>query len=205
MKGSRKGSIPPTMQAWLDMANDDWRPAYPFDCADVTTEVRSNLLSEQRGLCVYCGRRLKIEIPGSTYHIEHFWPQSVFTQRAIDYTNLFLSCGLKDENGAPSPTCGNFKGNWFDEDNYVAPEYPACTLRFRFSLTGEVIPAQDGDQGASNMIERLHLNHPELKKDRESILGMIDLGQLDESDFFSQDGAASLAHVAFQHLGLVLP
>ena len=205
MKGSRKGLTPPLMQTWLDMANDDWKPAYPFDCAAVTNEVRETLFLEQRGLCVYCGKRLKLEMPGTTYHVEHFRPQSDFQDRATDYNNLFLSCGLKDDQGKPSPTCGNYKGNWFEETHHVSPNYPNCTSRFRFSLNGRVAAALDGDKGAENMIEKLHLNHPELVKDRENILIFIDGGLLDENDFLDDGKAVSYAHVAFQHLGLLLP
>ena len=132
MKGSRKGPTPPQMQAWLDLESDEWKPAYPFDCVAVTNEVRETLLREQRGLCVYCGRRLKLDKPGSTYHIEHFRPQSDFKELSCDYTNLFLSCGLKDGAGKPSPTCGNVKGNWFEDACHIPPDYPNCVLRFRF-------------------------------------------------------------------------
>ncbi|OVE92208.1 TIGR02646 family protein [Agrobacterium tumefaciens] len=205
MKGSRKGSTPPLMQGWIDMSNDDWRPSYPFDCAEVTNEVRSTLLLEQRGLCVYCGRRLNTTVAGTTYHVEHFWPQSQFQNRATDYSNLYLSCGLKDDAGQPAPTCGNFKANWFEEKYHVAPEYPPCTQRFRFSLNGQVAPALEGDTAARNMIERLNLNHPELIKDRENILSLLDQDELDETDFFANGMAESYAHVAYQHLGLLMP
>lgn len=207
MRGSRKGPTPPAMQAWLDGASDDWIPTYPFDSNDVKNEVRLELLSEQRGLCVYCGRRLKLDRPGETYHVEHFRPRSHYLDLATDFSNLFLSCGQKDDRGAPAPTCGNYKDDWFDEASHVPPHYPHCTARFRFNLNGFVASAQDGDSSAENMIGRLHLNHPELVKDREDVLMMLDGEQLDTTDFFLEDDetAQSYAHVAFQRVGLSIP
>jgi hypothetical protein len=74
-------------------------------------------------------------------------------------------------------------------------------------LNGSVDPAVSGDVGAKNMITQLHLNHPELIKDRADILMFIDGEELDETDFFADGDEAgqSYAHVAYQHLGLSMP
>lgn len=207
MKGGRKGTTPSKMLEWLNNASDDWKPAYPFDSSDVRNEVRSALFREQRGLCVYCGRKLDLSRPGETFHIEHFRPQQRYAHMAVDYTNLFLSCGQKDPNGQASSTCGYVKGDWFDEFAHVNPDYPTCTTRFSFTLNGFVETQVQGDRGAENMIAMLNLNHSELVKDRSDVLGMIDGGKMDETDFFdSEEGIAdSLAHVVFQHLGKVMP
>lgn len=207
MKGSRKGPVPPKLAAWLNAASPDWQPAYPFDSSDVRDEVRLNLLAEQRGLCVYCGRRLNLARPGETYHIEHFRPQKHYGALSTTYSNLFLSCGQKDEHGAPSQTCGATKADWFDEDQHVFPTYPDCIDRFRFMLDGTVHPAMEGDAGALNMIKCLRLDHPELVKDRSDVLMLLDGGLLDETDFWDDGGqlAQSYAHLVFQHLGLRLP
>ncbi len=207
MKGSRKGGTPPKMQAWLGETSADWSPAYPFDSTDVRTEIRETLLREQRGLCVYCGRLLKLDRPGETYHVEHFRPQTVYGHLAVEFSNLFLSCGQKDDHGNPSPTCGNFKASWFDEALHVDPNYPDCVRRYKFTLNGYVESALAGDVSAVTMVEKLNLNHPELVKDRADVLTLLDGGDLDESDFFSTVDklAKSNAHVAYQHLGLTLP
>ncbi|MCA1442759.1 TIGR02646 family protein [Ensifer sp. IC4062] len=207
MKGSRKGPTPPTLLAWLDDASPDWQPAYPFDRKDVRDEVRSCLFVEQRGLCVYCGRRLDLARPGETYHIEHFRPQRHYNALSTTYSNLFLSCGQKDEHGKPSQTCGAKKADWFDEDQHVHPTYPNCTQRFRLMLNGSIEPTIDGDGGALNMIKHLRLDHPELVKDRSDVLMLIDGGYLDESDFWDagEQLAQSYAHLVFQHVGRLLP
>jgi uncharacterized protein (TIGR02646 family) len=207
MKGSRKGAIPPKLLAWLNKASPEWQPAYPFDSSEVRDEVRSTLLTEQRGLCVYCGRRLNLARPGETYHIEHFQPQRHYRELAVSYSNLFLSCGQKDESGNPSQTCGAKKADWFDENHSIYPAYAACTQRFRFMLDGSIEPATANDRSAENMIEYLRLDHPELTKDRSDIFMLLDGGALDASDFWSADEqiAESYAHAVFQHLNRNLP
>jgi hypothetical protein len=100
-----------------------------------------------------------------------------------------------------------YKDNWFDEASHVQPRYPHCTARFRFTLNGFIVSAQDGDSSAENMIGRLHLNHSELVKDREDVLMMLDGDKLDTTDFFSEgdETAQSYAHIAFQRVGLSIP
>ncbi|NEI50530.1 TIGR02646 family protein [Rhizobium leguminosarum] len=207
MKGSRKGPTPPKLLAWLNKAGPDWQPDYPFDSSEVRDEVRSGLLAEQRGLCVYCGRRLDLARAGETYHVEHFRPRRHYKPLSTTYANLFLSCGQKDEHGKPSKTCGAVKADWFDEDQHVAPDYPQCTHRFRFMLSGKIEPQVADDVGALNMIKNLRLDHPELNKDRGDVLMMIDGGDLDETDFWEPEGrfAQNYAHLVFQHLGKLLP
>ena len=90
---------------------------------------------------------------------------------------LCVYCGRKLDLSAPgnrSETCGTAKANWFDESLHVEPDYPECTDRFRFSLTGHVTAASNDDGAARTMIEKLNLNHPELKREREEIQFAID-------------------------------
>jgi uncharacterized protein (TIGR02646 family) len=190
----------------MDQANDDWQPTYSALTRIVKETIRDSLFAEQRGLCVYCGRQIDLTYSGRTYHIEHFRPQTTYSDLQLEYNNLFLSCGQKDGNGNPSPICGNRKDSWFDEDAHIEPTYAGCTSRFFFKRNGEVVPAADGDVSAITMIEVLGLNHPELKKDREKVLADIDSNLLDLTDFVNEDGIAeSYAHIAYQHLGSVIP
>ncbi|MCZ3375803.1 retron system putative HNH endonuclease [Rhizobium sp. AG207R] len=207
MKGSRKLEPPLELVNWLAQANEDWQPAYPFDSPAVRDAVRNALYQDQRGVCVYCGRKLSLSRPGKTYHIEHFRPQTTYPTRAVAYENLFLSCGQEDGNGGRAPTCGSVKGDWFDELANIYPAYSECTARFRFTLNGEAVPATDGDMAATEMIEHLKLNHPELRKDREDVLRLMDEGTLSPLDYWNADDqiAESYAHVAFQHLGQTIP
>ena len=145
--------------------------------------------------------------PGKTYHIEHFRPQHAYREMAVAYENLFLSCGTEDGEGQPAPTCGNFKGNWFDEAAHIYPAYSECTSHFRFMLNGEVVAAEEGDLAAANMIAHLNLNLPELRKGRKDILLMVDEGTLTKDDFWdaNSETAESYAHVVFQHSNQIIP
>ena len=205
MRGSHDKRTPPELVGWLALESPEWQPSYPFP-NDIRQSVVDALREAQRGLCVYCGRRLHPGRPGRS-HIEHFRPQSRYPDLSVDLANLFLSCGPEAQAGKPSETCGNAKGDRFDETGCIEPQYPACTHRFRFLLTGEVAPRTGDDAAAGTMIELLNLNHRELTKDREDILDRIDGGSLDLSDFVDPGSgkAQSYAHVVCERFGTVLP
>ena len=207
MKGSRKGHVPSELASWLETATAEWQPTYRGIPREIKDTVKGVMIEEQRGLCVYCGRRLSLDKPGKSYHIEHFRPQHDYPDEQLTYSNLFLSCGQEGENGLPAPTCGSAKGGWFNEQKHIYPAYSTCTERFRFLLNGSIVAAADGDCAAEEMITRLKLDHPELKKDREDVLFQIDAGEVDVDDYWepSTGLAASYAHVAFQHEGRQIP
>ncbi len=198
--------MPQALADWLGLESRDWQPSYPFPHG-VRRPVVEALLEAQRGLCVYCGRRLDLSQSGGSWHIEHFRPRGSFPDLATDFANLFLSCGPMTDAGRPSETCGNAKDDWFDGTDCVQPDYPDCTNRFRFLLNGQAEPASDGDSAALRMIEVLNLNHRELSKDRRDILDQIDGGTLDLFDFIDRAGgeAQSYAHVVCQRFGKVIP
>ena len=205
MRGSHGKRTPPELSDWLALESPDWQPSYSFP-NDIRQPVVDALPEAQRGLCVYCGRRLPVDRPGR-FHIEHFRPRSSYPELSLELANLFLSCGPDVVVGKTSETCGNAKGDRFDEARCVEPEYPACTRRFRFLLTGEVVPRSDDDAAAGTMIGLLNLNHRELRKDREDILDRIDGGSLELSDFVDplSGEAESYAHVVCERLGTVIP
>lgn len=210
MKGARKQQSPRELVDWLALETDNWKPSYPFDDPAVRVAVVSSLFYEQRGLCVYCGRQLDMADPGKSFHIEHFRPQGGPNKRpdlAVLHSNLFLSCGQEDPNGKKSPTCGTRKGDWFDEREHVEPAYNDCTLRFRFLLSGGIKAEISGDAAAENMIAKLGLDHPELEKERKTTLELIDVGDLEVSDFWNatEGTAESFAHVVYQISGSTIP
>ncbi|MFD1197290.1 retron system putative HNH endonuclease [Brucella gallinifaecis] len=204
MKGARKGSPPEIYLEWVAKENEEWKPSYPFNENDVRKEVVNALHRAQRGLCVYCGQRLDMSRPGKTYHIEHFRPQGAYPHLSVDYGNLYLSCGQEGPTGGVSQTCGTQKGDWFDEATHIEPIYENCTQAFIFHLNGNL---SGKCAGSTAIIEILNLNHPELNKDREQLIKLIDLGSLDASDFW--DSSTGLcegyAHVAFNRLGKIIP
>ena len=209
MRGCHRKREPEVLSEWLAQKSADWQPSYPFP-RNIREPVIESLLDAQRGLCVYCGRKLDRSSPGATFHIEHFRPQSTHSHLGTCLANLFLSCGQETPEGEPSDTCGTAKGNWFDEAGHVEPEYPTCTHRFRFSLTGNILPNVNSDKAADQMIRILNLNHPELKREREEILFLIDGAageQLGYEDFIDPESrrAESYAHMVCQRFGTQIP
>lgn len=207
MRGSHAKTAPKALADWLALQNPNWQPAYEAMDKHVKRPVLDALHHAQRGLCVYCGRSLDISRPGKSFHIEHFRPQSGYPHLETDFANLFLSCGLESESGNPSGICGNAKDDRFDEAACIEPDYPACTNRFRFLLTGEIAPDAEDDAPAAAMIDLLNLNHPELRTDRRDILYLLDKKELDLSDFLTSAGgsAPGYAHMVCRRFGAVMP
>lgn len=60
-----------------------------FDNDFPKNEVKSVLIREQKGLCAYCMRRIRMN---SHSRIEHWVPLSIDKEKAIDYNNMFGVC-----------------------------------------------------------------------------------------------------------------
>lgn len=60
-----------------------------FDNEFPKNEMKKILISEQKGLCAYCMRRIHVN---SHSRIEHYIPLSRNKEKAIDYTNLLGVC-----------------------------------------------------------------------------------------------------------------
>ena len=191
MKHSSKGDPPESFEQWkqgLHAAGVE--PDYSSLQNPEKEDVICTLLSEQCHLCAYCGRRLWIQ--PRNCHIDHFWPQAHFDggtrpDRRLDHDNYFMSCGprsLPGEGPRSLPhTCGAAKDNWFDEQFHVIPSDPHCESRFLYSAAGEILPKEEDDQGAANMIEKLRLNDAKLVIERKKMLIDVEqgIGQSDES------------------------
>ncbi len=64
-----------------------------FDNEFPKNEMKKILISEQKGLCAYCMRRIHVN---SHSRIEHYIPLSRNKEKAIDYTNL-LGCVMVEK------------------------------------------------------------------------------------------------------------
>jgi len=170
--------------------------------------TREALFIEQTGLCVYCGRGIKLEEHG-WHHIEHFRPRASYPDLELAHDNLFPSCGPRQPPRGSQPTCGNMKSDWFDEACHVEPmPEKDCQCRFVFASSGRI--KGDGSLQADRMIRVLNLNHEELVADRSALIEDLD-GELGKGvslhelikafDDVSETGArVSFANVALQYL-----
>ena len=144
--------------------------------------LRRILLLEQGLLCAYCGRGLASDFSDS--HVDHFWPQSDFDgsghrqDRRLDHDNLFQSCGPGSLPGMKkrffSSTCGDAKGNWYHERDYVIPSNAGCEDRFSYDGSGAIGPKDPGDLGARNMIANLKLDDAGLNNERKKVIQSIE-------------------------------
>lgn len=166
MKRIIKGTEPASFSQWKERANADWTPVYPDLQNLEKRELHGSLLQEQNFFCCYCGQKTGLD----SSHIEHFRPQEHYPELALDHANLHASCLRETKPGNPLH-CGHHKGNWFDEQGFIAPTEETCEQRFRYLLTGDIQPAVPEDDAASRMIEVLALDIAYLNQRREEAIG----------------------------------
>jgi uncharacterized protein (TIGR02646 family) len=175
LKYSTKQAPPACLTDWLAQENEDWQPSFGTLQNPEKSGTHSALLNEQRDVCAYCGRSLKADRTDS--HIDHFQPQARFPDLALDYGNFFASCGpshLPHPSAKTLPrTCGDAKGDWFDDQFHIKPSEPGCEQRFTYGTTGEIF-ATPGDQAALNMILHLRLDDSTLKYERGQIIQEVE-------------------------------
>ena len=133
-------------------------------------DLRTSLVSEQRGICCYCMRRIYPTL--EKMKIEHCQSQSPnkFPAKQLDYTNLLGAClgGL----GKPrrDQHCDTRKG---DDDISFNPANSKHDVErlFKFPGTGriEAINAND-KQLQSEIDEVLNLNHSILVDNRKAVI-----------------------------------
>lgn len=108
-----------------------------FDLID-KSKLRTQLLSEQHGLCAYCMRKIKND--GSSTKVEHYIPLSKDKNKALDYGNFLAVCdgGEKSEAGGhPVLCCDSAKGD--DESLTIDPKNQAMMADIVYSDDGTKI------------------------------------------------------------------
>jgi uncharacterized protein (TIGR02646 family) len=173
MKYSAKGPPPQTLVDWL---GGDWVPTWAAFQNPEKGDVHESLLAEQEFVCCYCGRSLKGDRSDS--HIDHFRPQKTHNGKGMPdltlaYGNFVASCGPPGRNGRPS-TCGDAKGDQFNESSCVEPWDPGCEQRFAYGSFGVIGAAVTGDAAAETMIKFLNLLDESLVLDRRTLLSAFE-------------------------------
>ena len=180
MKRSHKGALPQSVKDWIRSEKEIYNENPAFDAlrAPEKDELRRVLMREQGFLCAYCGRSLASNFSDS--HVDHFWPQAVFDgrthqdDRRLEHGNLFQSCGPASLPGMlmkfPHSTCGDAKGDWYDEERFVIPSDERCEERFVYDASGRIGAKDGSDWGAWNMIEALKLDHAALRNERKRVI-----------------------------------
>jgi uncharacterized protein (TIGR02646 family) len=194
MKFIRKNEAPASFIAWKQQASSEWQPNWDNFQKPEKLEVHRSLLNEQGYICCYCEQR----IAKDESHIEHFQPRTAFPELTLSYSNFLASCpGYTDETQS-SPAiakrsqefCGQKKGAWYDLTLTVSPLNSDCDTYFRYTGQGEILPTQDESKAiaAETTIEKLALNHRQLKRGRERAID----GILQDVETFSDDELTQL-------------
>lgn len=165
MKRITKGPPPDDFEAWKGRANENWTPTYDNLQNPLKRDLQSALLAEQGSVCCYCGRSIGLD----DSHIEHFRPQEQYGALQLDFENLHASC-LRGQQRSMPRHCGHAKDNGFDEALHIAPADPDCEQRFMYTLRGEIVPTDRGDDRARYMTGLLALDAPALRHLREEAL-----------------------------------
>ena len=165
--------------------------------SDLKSSIQSTLVSDQKGICVYCETRIREKFCS----VEHFIPCEQSTRERnydLDWQNMLAVCKLpgaiEDENVDNSqlphkyPCCGKAKDNFVPDGRLLNPlELPISRL-FRFKREdGEILPdkancEKEGIPVASVQftIQTLGLNVERLKTLRLAVIREID----EELDFY---------------------
>lgn len=163
MRGSIKTLPPQEFVEWLSSYPE---ATYVDLGGDPKKALRNQLIEEQRGVCVYCGRRAG-ETRQPMGHIEHFRPSSKYPEAQLEYTNLFFSCGDKEPDHLTTDHCGAWKGAEDLPNDYINPQSEGLGGRFSFTETGEILGT---DSASKAMIDFLNLNQRNLKALRAQLI-----------------------------------
>lgn len=142
--------------------------------ADVRRAVKAGLVREQGGLCCYTGQRIT---PASS-HIEHMKPQAVCVNHEDTEYNNLLAAHPASNASSRCPYGAHEKADWYDQQQFVHPRRPDCEQRFRYRDSGRVVAISETDAGATETIQHLQLDHPELQRMRKSAIDALEIEKL---------------------------
>jgi uncharacterized protein (TIGR02646 family) len=153
----------------------------PDHCYYSKLQLKQSLLEDQGYLCCYCNRLLIFD-PSSDQtsventlptEVEHLAAVTLQPKRALDYTNLMVSCdgGRLDPSGKQKKnvpekhlTCNAARAS---KPLNVTPEQPDCEVRVQYALNGEAFGI---DSKADDTVALLNLNLKSLVKIRKEVI-----------------------------------
>ncbi len=131
-------------------------------------ELRDALFREQRGICCYCGGRIRADWDGMK--IEHWHAQTKggpFEHEQLDYRNLLGACKGGEGQPRESQHCDTYKR---EQELSRNPAYPAHWpgIDVEFSSRGEISAKLEPLN--SELCAVLNLNLAELRNKRKGVL-----------------------------------
>lgn len=161
------------------------------DLGQCKQRLKQHLLAEQSSLCVYCERKIYLDIEQKdetgallsfqkgNCHFEHVKPKDSYTDLTFEYKNLTLSCNGDQCNPEQKKlfkpqdvqSCGHKKGKIFSEEDFLNPVALLDIADFfAYELTScSIISSGKNKFRADKTIELLNLNNPRLNNERHSV------------------------------------
>ena len=131
-------------------------------------ELRHSLVTEQRGLCCYCMRRIRSE--PAAMKIEHWRCQEHYRGDELKYRNLLGACLGGQGKPVRLQHCDTRKGDSDLKWNPADPVHHIVT-RIRYELDGSIRSDEEEFDGQLNDV--LNLNVPVLKNSRKHLLDVV--------------------------------
>lgn len=128
-------------------------------------ELRTALVSEQRGLCCYCLRHIQPQ--GDVMKIEHWHSRSRYSAEQLVYSNLLGACLGNKGQRLQLQHCDARKGRR-DLSRNPADSMPRIEDMVRFAGDGRI--SSDNPSFDSELNEILNLNEAFLKNSRKAVL-----------------------------------
>lgn len=130
--------------------------------------LRLHLYNEQRGLCCYCMKAFEKDNLSET-KIEHFLPESGFSENQVDYFNLYLACS----DNQPEQTCDSYKGSHFIPKfigYFNRTTNQKCEDFFQYNQYGEILP-----KGSLKVFKKFREKYETLSLSEKSALITIEI------------------------------
>jgi len=176
MKYINKEQEPETLSFWFNNQMDeegnrlgcDFRKDLP---GDVKRDLHDHLLREQGFLCCYTGILIDV-IDVNDSHIEHLKPYSLCKRERqcedVSYRNLLAAYPGKDRKNVHFGA--HAKEDWYDPVRFVSPLDENCEKQFIFYASGKIAATDPEDIAAKTTIDKLVLNHDQLKDLRKAAI-----------------------------------
>jgi uncharacterized protein (TIGR02646 family) len=145
---------------------------------NVLNDLRKQLLEEQGYICCYCMSR--IDYPYTK--VEHFKSRSMYREKQLDYSNLFIACCGKKIDKKIFYDCKTPKKKYLEKELYCDTKKDDEELNYINLLTNihnSIKYKRNGLMSSSNsnidqeLNEILNLNYEVLKTNREDALNQL--------------------------------
>jgi uncharacterized protein (TIGR02646 family) len=161
MRTIRKGREPRSLEAYRQSVDATFE-GMP---GDVKSQVREQLVEEQRGLCCYCQSRIRAT--PVAIKIEHWQCQASHPERQLDYGNLLGACLGGHGRPEREQHCDTRKGNKGLCFSVCDPAHP-IERQIHFLGDGKISADDAPIDEALNAV--LNLNLPRLVSNRRAVL-----------------------------------